>query len=59
MKVVARLIDLIAARCIQQCWHFFSGRHLSQSNALSHNSTECLPPKLDVDNDGPNVLPPR
>ncbi|UQR61288.1 hypothetical protein LRP30_30665 [Bradyrhizobium sp. C-145] len=68
MKVVARLIDLIVALCIQQYWQFFSRRQLSaQSDALSRTSTgeqndaaaECLPLKLDVDNNGLNVLPPR
>ncbi|WP_407114398.1 hypothetical protein [Bradyrhizobium sp. LMG 9283] len=68
MKVVARLIDLIAALCIQQYWQFFLRRQLaSQSDALPRTSTgeqndaaaECLPLKLDVDNNGLNVLPPR
>ncbi|MGY3034169.1 hypothetical protein ACVIIV_003339 [Bradyrhizobium sp. USDA 4354] len=61
MKVVARLIDLIAALCIQQYWQLFSGRQLSaQSDALPRTSTgendaaaECLPLKRDVDNNGP------
>jgi hypothetical protein len=68
MKVVARLIDLIAAFCIQQYWQIFSGRQLSvQCEALSRPSTEeqrdagseCLPLKLDVDNNDLNGLPPR
>ncbi|MBB4423726.1 hypothetical protein GGD66_002270 [Bradyrhizobium sp. CIR48] len=59
MKFVARLIDLIAAFCIQQYWQIFSGRQLpAQGDALSRTSTgeqsdagyECLPVKLDVDN---------
>ncbi|MGY3473708.1 hypothetical protein [Bradyrhizobium ottawaense] len=67
MKVVARLIDLIVALCIQHYWQFFSRRQLStQSDALPRTSTgeqddaaaECLPLKLD-DNNGLNVLPPR
>ncbi|MGY4626952.1 hypothetical protein [Bradyrhizobium sp. USDA 4486] len=68
MKVVARLIDLIAAFCIQQYWQIFSGRQLSaQSEALSRTSTgeqsdagfERLPPKRDVGNNDLKVLPPR
>jgi len=58
MKFVARLIDLIASFCIQQYWQIFSGRQLSaQCDAPSRTSTEeqsdtgseCLPPKLDVE----------
>ncbi|WP_027577642.1 hypothetical protein [Bradyrhizobium sp. WSM1743] len=68
MKVVARLIDLIAALCIQQYWQFFSGRQMSvQRDALPRTSSgeqndaeaECLPQKLDVDNNGVNVLQSR
>ncbi|SCB55355.1 hypothetical protein GA0061098_103921 [Bradyrhizobium shewense] len=59
MKFVAGLIDLIAAFCIQQYWQIVSGRQLpARSNALSRTSTgeqshagsECVPLKLDVDN---------
>ncbi|SPP97942.1 MULTISPECIES: hypothetical protein [Bradyrhizobium] len=66
MKVVARLIDLIVAFCIQQYWQIFSGRQLSaQSDALSPTSTadqneagcECLPLKLE--NNDLSVTPPR
>ncbi|MDI3567339.1 hypothetical protein [Bradyrhizobium sp. Arg816] len=59
MKFVARLIDLIAAICIQQYWQIVSERQLSaQCDALLRTSTgeqsdagsECLPLKRDVDN---------
>ncbi|WP_128932151.1 hypothetical protein [Bradyrhizobium zhanjiangense] len=62
------MIDLIAALCIQQYWQFFSGRQLPvQGDALPRTSSgeqndaaaECLPQKLDVDNNGVNVLRPR
>ncbi len=64
MRAVARVIDLIAAFCIQQYWQIFSGRELSgRSDALSRTSTgeqsdagaECLPLKLDVDNNDLSV----
>ncbi|SFQ06312.1 hypothetical protein SAMN05216330_11488 [Bradyrhizobium sp. Ghvi] len=63
MKVVARLIDLIAAFCIQQYWHCDS----AQSDALSRTSigeqseatVECLPLKLGVENNDLKVPPPR
>ncbi|RZN09926.1 hypothetical protein CWO91_15380 [Bradyrhizobium genosp. SA-3] len=63
MKVVARLIDLIAALCIQQYWQFFSRRQMSAQSETSTGeqndaAAECLPLKLDVDNNGLNVLPP-
>ncbi|WP_143109162.1 hypothetical protein [Bradyrhizobium sp. Rc3b] len=67
MKVVASLIDLIAAFCIEQYWQIFSRRKLSaQSGALSRTSTgeeneaaaECLPLKPGADNNDLNV-PPR
>ncbi|MEK9280948.1 MULTISPECIES: hypothetical protein [unclassified Bradyrhizobium] len=62
MKAIARLIDLIAAFCIQQYWQIFSGRQLSaQSDALPGTSTgeqtdaaaEYIPLKFDVDNNDP------
>ncbi|WP_271585742.1 hypothetical protein [Bradyrhizobium sp. CCBAU 53415] len=68
MKVVARLIDVIAAFCIQQYWQISSGRKsCAKSDALPRSSTgeqndaaaECLPLKLNVDNNDLNVPPPR
>lgn len=68
MNVITRLIDLMAAFCIEQYCHYVSGRKLvAQTDAPTHACTgeekdaaaECHPLKLDLDKSGLNVLPPR
>ncbi|MGN8544574.1 hypothetical protein [Bradyrhizobium sp. C9] len=68
MKVVTRLIDLIAAFCIEQYCHYVSGRQLiAQTDASTGPcpgekqvaAAECRPLKLELDKSGVNVLPPR
>ncbi|MCA1401649.1 hypothetical protein [Bradyrhizobium sp. BRP56] len=68
MKVVTRLIDLIAAFCIEQHCHYVSGRQLiAQTDAPTDPcpgeqqvaAAECRPLKLDLDKSGVTVPPPR
>ncbi|MGY2804040.1 hypothetical protein [Bradyrhizobium sp. USDA 4506] len=68
MTVVTRLIDLVAAFCIEQYCHYVSGRQLvAQTNASTRPCTEekqdtaaeCDPLKLERDKSGLKVLPPR
>ncbi|WP_316396996.1 hypothetical protein [Bradyrhizobium sp. 33ap4] len=68
MSVVTRFIDLMTAFCIEQYCRYFPARQLlAQTDAPA---TPCAgekkdaaagrhPRKLEVDESGPNVLPPR
>ncbi|QOZ36280.1 hypothetical protein [Bradyrhizobium sp. CCBAU 53421] len=68
MKVVTRLIDLMATFCIEQYYHYVSGRQLiAQTDSPTcpcpgekqDAVAECRPLKLDLDKSGISGLPPR